>query len=139
MGDMMILAFQTDVTRVSLMLANAGSNRSYRQIGVMSATTRCRITRTFARSWRKFQRSRRSTSSNSRHPSENEIDPEGDGSLLDTIILRRWHQRRNKYNKKCPSFWLDAVGVYSSRSSHPVPEDTPLNNLFVTSANQMVP
>ena len=35
MGDMMILAFQTDVTRVStLMLANAGSNRSYRQIGV---------------------------------------------------------------------------------------------------------
>lgn len=35
MGDMMILAFQTDVTRVvSYMFANAGSNRSYRNIGV---------------------------------------------------------------------------------------------------------
>lgn len=35
MGDMMILAFQTDSTRVStLMFANEGSNRSYSQIGV---------------------------------------------------------------------------------------------------------
>jgi hypothetical protein len=35
LGDMMILAFQTDSTRVcSFMLANAGSNRSYRTIGV---------------------------------------------------------------------------------------------------------
>lgn len=35
MGDVMILAFQTDVTRVcTFMLANAGSNKSYRFIGV---------------------------------------------------------------------------------------------------------
>lgn len=35
MGDMMVLAFQTDVTRIStFMLANEGSNKSYRFIGV---------------------------------------------------------------------------------------------------------
>lgn len=35
MGDMMVLAFQTDLTRVStFMLANDGSNRSYASIGV---------------------------------------------------------------------------------------------------------
>jgi hypothetical protein len=35
MGDMMVLAFQADMTRVAtFMLANEGSNRSYRTIGV---------------------------------------------------------------------------------------------------------
>lgn len=35
MCDMIVLAFQTDTTRVAtLMFANAGSNRSYRQIGI---------------------------------------------------------------------------------------------------------
>ena len=35
LGDMMVLAFQTDTTRVaSFMFANAGSNRSYRMVGV---------------------------------------------------------------------------------------------------------
>jgi len=35
MGDLMILAFQTDMTRIStFMLANEGSNRSYNEIGV---------------------------------------------------------------------------------------------------------
>ncbi len=35
MGDMMVLAFQTDVTRIAtFMLANEGSNKSYRFIGV---------------------------------------------------------------------------------------------------------
>ena len=35
MGDMMILAFQSDLTRVStFMFANEGSNRSYRSIGI---------------------------------------------------------------------------------------------------------
>ena len=35
MGDMMILAFQADVTRIStFMFANEGSNRSYRDVGV---------------------------------------------------------------------------------------------------------
>jgi hypothetical protein len=35
MGDMMVLAFQTDLTRVAtFMFANEGSNRSYRMIGV---------------------------------------------------------------------------------------------------------
>src|SRR5690606_37308834 len=35
MGDMMILAFQADLTRIcTFMIANDGSNRSYRNIGV---------------------------------------------------------------------------------------------------------
>ncbi|MGA0407779.1 MAG: DUF1552 domain-containing protein [Limisphaerales bacterium] len=35
LGDLMVMAFQTDVTRVAtFMLANEGSNRSYRHIGV---------------------------------------------------------------------------------------------------------
>ena len=35
MGDMMVLAFQSDMTRVAtLMFANEGSNRAYRQIGI---------------------------------------------------------------------------------------------------------
>lgn len=35
MGDMMVLAFQTDMTRVAtFMFANEGSNRSYRKIGI---------------------------------------------------------------------------------------------------------
>jgi hypothetical protein len=35
MADMMVLAFQSDTTRVcTFMLANEGSNRSYRNIGV---------------------------------------------------------------------------------------------------------
>lgn len=37
MGDMMILAFQTDLTRIStFMIANEGSNRSYNEVGVRS-------------------------------------------------------------------------------------------------------
>ena len=35
MGDLMVLAFQLDITRIStFMLANAGSNRTYRNVGV---------------------------------------------------------------------------------------------------------
>jgi hypothetical protein len=35
LGDMMVLAFQTDITRVgTFMFANEGSNRSYKMIGV---------------------------------------------------------------------------------------------------------
>ncbi len=35
LGDMIVLAFQTDVTRVcSLMFGNAGSNRAYREVGI---------------------------------------------------------------------------------------------------------
>ena len=35
LGDMMVLAFQADVTRVcTYMLANEGSNRPYRDIGI---------------------------------------------------------------------------------------------------------
>lgn len=35
LGDMIVLAFQTDVTRVcSMMFGNAGSNRAYREIGI---------------------------------------------------------------------------------------------------------
>lgn len=35
MGDMLVLAFQTDLTRIgTFMFANEGSNRSYKQIGV---------------------------------------------------------------------------------------------------------
>lgn len=35
LGDMIVLAFQTDVTRVAtFMFANAGSNRAYREVGI---------------------------------------------------------------------------------------------------------
>jgi len=38
MYDLMVLAFQTDTTRIcTLMLANSGSNRTYREIGVAEA------------------------------------------------------------------------------------------------------
>jgi hypothetical protein len=38
MYDLMVVAFQTDVTRIStLMLANSGSNRTYKEIGVPEA------------------------------------------------------------------------------------------------------
>ena len=47
MFDMLLLAFQTDSTRVAtLLLAGEGSNRSFRRSGFRKATTTSPITET---------------------------------------------------------------------------------------------
>ena len=44
MSDLLVLDFQTDVTRVAtFMFANEGSNRLYSMVAPRTGTTRCRI------------------------------------------------------------------------------------------------
>ena len=66
MADMMVLAFQTDTTRIgTFIFANEGSNRSYAFMDVPRGTTTSRTTAATRRSRKRSPRSTASTWSSS--------------------------------------------------------------------------
>ena len=89
MMDMAAMAFQTDSTRVvTLMMANAGSNRSYHQIGVPDAHHRISHHRGNAELREKIARIDRYHVGLLAHLLQR-LDriPEGDGSVLDNSLV----------------------------------------------------
>ncbi len=142
MGDMMILAFQTDVTRIStFMLANAGSNRSYRPIGVNEGH------HSLSHHQNKRDKLDKISKINTFHIEQlsymlqkMKSIPEGAGSLLDNcmIVYGSGISDGNRHNNENLPVILAGHGGGWIRSGRHIQYsgDTPLNNLFVTMLNQ---
>ncbi|MEC8989446.1 MAG: DUF1552 domain-containing protein, partial [Verrucomicrobiota bacterium] len=142
MGDMMILAFQTDVTRVStFMLANAGSNRSYRPIGVNEGH------HSLSHHQNDRDKLEKISKINTFHVEQlsymlqkMKSIPEGDGSLLDhcMVVYGSGISDGNRHNNENLPIVLAGRGGGWIRPGRHIQYsgDTPLNNLFVTMLNQ---
>ena len=142
MGDMMILAFQTDVTRIStFMLANAGSNRSYRPIGVNEGH------HSLSHHQNKRDKLDKISKINTFHIEQlsymlqkMKSISEGAGSLLDNcmIVYGSGISDGNRHNNENLPVILAGHGGGWIRSGRHIQYsgDTPLNNLFVTMLNQ---
>ena len=142
MGDMMILAFQTDVTRVStFMLANAGSNRSYRPIGVNEGH------HSLSHHQNDRDKLEKISKINTFHVEQlsymlqkMKSIPEGEGSLLDhcMVVYGSGISDGNRHNNENLPIVLAGRGGGWIRPGRHIQYsgDTPLNNLFVTMLNQ---
>ena len=137
MSDMMVLAFQADLTRVSsCMFANAGSNRSYREIDVPDGHHDLshhggnaeklekirRINQYHIRQFAYFLERMKSI-------------PEGDGSLLDNcmIVYGSGLSDGNRHNNEnLPLLVAGRGGGTVETGRHVVYDvETPLNNLYL--------
>ena len=142
MGDMMILAFQTDVTRVStFMLANAGSNRSYRPIGVNEGH------HSLSHHQNDRDKLEKISKINTFHVEQlsymlqkMKSIPEGEGSLLDhcMVVYGSGISDGNRHNNENLPIVLAGRGGGWIRPGRHIQYsgDTPLNNLFVPMLNQ---
>lgn len=138
MMDMMVLAFRTDQTRVSTcMLANAGSNRSYREIEVpdghhdlshhgndeVKLEKIRRINQYHVRLFSYFVEQLKSI-------------PEGEGTLLDQcmIVYGSGLSDGNRHNNENLPLLLAGRGGGTIDSGRHVryPEETPMNNLLLS-------
>ena len=143
MGDMMILAFQADVTRIStFMLANAGSNRSYRDIGVSEGH------HSLSHHQNDQIKLEKISKINTFHIEQlsyilqkMKSIREGERSLLDNtmIVYGSGISDGNKHNNEnLPILLAGRGGGLIQPGRHiQYSEDTPLNNLFVSMLNQM--
>tara|TARA_Y100001960_G_scaffold313700_1_gene377022 strand:+ start:155 stop:1501 length:1347 start_codon:yes stop_codon:yes gene_type:complete len=143
MGDMMILAFQTDVTRIStFMLANAGSNRSYRNIGVSEGH------HSLSHHQNDKVKLEKISKINTFHVEQlsyiiqrMKSIREGEGSMLDNtmILYGSGISDGNKHNNENLPIVLAGRGGGLVQPGRHIQyrEDTPLNNLFVSMLNQM--
>ena len=143
MYDVMALAFQTDSTRIStLMLGNAGSNRSYPDLGVRGGhhslshhqnnkqkmADISKIDAFFVNQFSYFLDKLKSVK-------------EGDGTLLDNcmILYGSGISDANRHTHHDLPIVLAGTGggQFKANQLHAYPDDTPLNNLFL-SMSQMV-
>ena len=143
MGDVMILAFQADVTRVcTFMLANEGSNRSYRFIGVneghhtlshhqsdpVKLAKISNINEFHARQFAYVVQKLKST-------------PEGDGSLLDNcmILYGAGISDGNRHNNENLPIVIAGRAGGTIRTGRHISYDfeTPMSNLFLSMMDRM--
>jgi hypothetical protein len=143
MFDVLVLAFQTDSTRVaSLMLADAGSNRTYPEIGVRDGHHElshhqndqhkmeqiAKIDKYLVERFAYFLRRLKET-------------PEGDSNLLDNsmILYGSAISDGNRHDHHDLPIILAGRGGGSIRTGRHIvhPENTPLNNLFLAMAERM--
>jgi hypothetical protein len=137
MGDMMVLAFQADLTRVcTFMFANDGSNRSYANIGVADGH------HDVSHHGKQAEKLAKKKLIDTFHVEQlayilgkMKSVREGDKSLLDSTTLiygagisdGDWH---NHFN--LPILVAGRGGGFKTGQHYVFPERTPLNNLFVT-------
>lgn len=138
MGDMLVLAFQTDTTRVaSYMLANAGSNLSYRQIGVGDGHHSLSHHQDDPVKLDKIARINRFHVQQLSYVLQRlKAIPEGGGSLLDNcmIVYGSGISDGNKHNNENLPVLLAGGGqgsVLTGRHMR-VPQETPLCNLYLS-------
>lgn len=144
LGDMMVLAFQADVTRVcTFMLANEGSNLAYRQIGVTEGH------HTLSHHQNDPAKLKKISEINRYHAEQvayiltrlkNIQEPDG-SSLLDNsmIVYGAGISDGNRHNNENLPIMVAGRGGGTIRTGRHVryPEETPLNNLFLSLMDRM--
>ncbi len=143
MGDVMILAFQADVTRVcTFMLANEGSNRSYRFIGVNEGH------HTLSHHQNDPVKLGKISNINEFHAKQfayvvqrMKSIPEGDGSLLDNcmILYGAGISDGNRHNNENLPIVIAGKAGGTIRTGRHVRYDfeTPMSNLFLSMMDRM--
>lgn len=143
MGDMMILAFQTDVTRIAtFMLANEGSNKSYRFIGVNEGH------HSLSHHQNDPVKLRKISNINEFHARQVayilqrlKSIPEGDGSLLDNcmIIYGAGISDGNRHNNEnLPIIMAGRAGGAITPGRHiRYHFETPMSNLYLSMLDQL--
>lgn len=143
MGDMMVLAFQADVTRVcTFMLANEGSNRAYREINVSDGH------HSLSHHQGDPAKHDKITKINRYHAEQvayilNRLKnlQEGDGSLLDQcmIVYGAGIGDGNRHNHDNLPIVVAGRGGGTLRTGRHLrfPSETPLNNLFLSMMDRM--
>ncbi|MCH8216273.1 MAG: DUF1552 domain-containing protein [Planctomycetes bacterium] len=143
MGDVMILAFQADVTRVcTFMLANEGSNRSYRFIGVNEGH------HTLSHHQNDPVKLGKISNINEFHAKQfayvvqrMKSTPEGDGSLLDNcmILYGAGISDGNRHNNENLPIVIAGKAGGTIRTGRHVRYDfeTPMSNLFLSMMDRM--
>jgi hypothetical protein len=143
MYDIMVLAFQTDVTRIStLMLGNAGSNRSYKMVGVNEGHHQLshhrnddalmekirKIDEYLAKGFSYFLKKLKSIS-------------EGEGNLLDhsMIVYGSGISDANRHSHHDLPIIVagKANGTINTGRHIDLGEEVPLNNLFLSMLDRM--
>lgn len=143
MGDVMILAFQADVTRVcTFMLANEGSNRSYRFIGVNEGH------HTLSHHQNDPVKLGKISNINEFHAKQfayvvqrMKSIPEGDGSLLDNcmILYGAGISDGNRHNNENLPIVIAGKAGGTIQTGRHVRYDfeTPMSNLFLSMMDRM--
>ncbi len=141
MYDLMVLAFQTDSTRIAtFMVANAGSNRSYRNIGVSDGH------HSLSHHGNNKQKQSQISKINRYHMEQFAYflkrladTPEGDGSLLDNSMIMYGCAigDGNRHNHDNLPILVAGGGGGTLKTGRHLryPKNTPLANLFVTMLN----
>lgn len=141
--DMMVLAFQTDSTRIStFMFANAGSNRSYREIGIAEGH------HDLSHHGQSEEKQKRISQINRHHAtmfryflSRMAATAEGDSNLLDNsmIVYGSAIADGNSHAHNNLPILLAGRGGGAIRTGRflEYPNETPLTNLYLTMLHQM--
>ncbi len=138
MGDMMVLAFQSDLTRVcTFMFGRAGSNRSYREIEVPDGHHNLSHHGNDPVKLDKISRINRYHVQQFAYILERlKAIPEGDGTLLDNcmILYGSGLSDGNRHNNENLPVLLAGQGGGQIRSGRHVvyEEETPMTNLFLS-------
>jgi hypothetical protein len=144
LGDMMILAFQADVTRVcTFMLANEGSNSSYRQIGVSEGHHSLSHHQGDPVKHKKIAKINRYHADQAAYiltRMKNLKEPDG-SSLLDNsmVVYGAGISDGNRHNNENLPIIMAGKAGGSIRTGRHVryARETPLNNLFISMMAQM--
>ena len=143
MGDMLVLAFQSDSTRIAtFMLANEGSNRSYTEIGVNQGH------HSLSHHQNDPVKLARISDINEFHARQVSYVlqrlksiPEGDGSLLDNcmILYGAGISDGNRHNNENLPVILAgrAGGAIDPGAHHRFHFETPMSNLFLSMLDRM--
>jgi len=138
MYDMLLLAFQTDTTRVStLMLAVDGSNRAFPEIGIKEGHHHLSHHQNNAEMIEKIRRiDRFHVEGFSRFVKRLSETPEGDGTLLDNslIMLGGGISDGNRHNHEDLPVLVAGRGGKTVETGRVVrsPKETPLCNLYLS-------
>lgn len=143
MYDMMVLAFQTDTTKVcTFMLANSGSNRSFKEIGVNSGHHQISHHRDSANLVEQLQKiDEYSVKQFSYFLDRMKSIKEGDGTLLDHSMLLYGSaiSDANRHRHEDLPILLAGRGGGTLKTGRHVKyrEETPMNNLFLSMLDRM--
>jgi hypothetical protein len=143
MLDLMALAFQADVTRVStIMLAREGSNRTYREIGVSDPHHQLSHHRNNQEMIDKIaQINKFHMEQFAYFLGKLKSIPDGDGTLLDHTMIVYGSglsdgNRHNHHDLPC-ILAGGAHGSFKMGRHIRYPAETPMNNLFMTMLDRM--
>jgi hypothetical protein len=142
MGDMMVLAFQADLTRVTtFMFANEGSNRSYGQIGIAEGHHELSHHGGSAEKQTKVQQINRFHTEQLTYVlNKMKSIKEADGTLLDNtlVVYGGGISDGDRHNHDdLPILVAGGKGIVRAGRHIKYPNGTPMTNLFMTAFDRM--